>query len=118
MVAERSNKTRKETVLGNEILSEMERKLRETLRGVRVVGVRLIRKEKTCQDAIKLLCNEGWFAFPRTAGEVYRELRVRGYNYGKSRVSHSLASLAKDGYLRRIGRPREYRYFSTEMRKT
>ena len=68
--------------------------------------------EKTCESAIRRLCQENWFAVPRSASEVHQELLRRGYHYGKSRVCHSLLTLVKEGYLYRSGLPKKYVYFS------
>lgn len=96
----------------NPKISEIERALKETLSLIEAsrVRVRFIPREKTCKNALKMLLKEKWFTFPRTVSEVYQELRRRGYNYGKSRISHSLLDLVKEGYLYRIGYPKKYKY--------
>jgi hypothetical protein len=102
-----------EATKGREALDEIKQYLEDSFAPYKPfkIEIRVAPKEKTCDDAIKLLCKEGWFNFPRTASEVHRELSKRGYGYGKSRISHSLLSLVKEGYLLRTGFPKKYRYF-------
>ena len=66
--------------------------------------------KKSCKDVIEDLWREGWFEKERRLSEVYVELSSRGYNFDKSAISHALASLTRDGKLRRIGKERKYRY--------
>ena len=65
---------------------------------------------KSCKEVIEELWREGWFNVERKLSDVYIELSKRGYNFDKSAISHALASLAKEGILRRVGRERKYRY--------
>ncbi|HIE37432.1 TPA: hypothetical protein EYP83_04605 [Candidatus Geothermarchaeota archaeon] len=65
---------------------------------------------KSCKEIVEDLWREGWFSKERRLADVYRELAGRGYNFDKSAISHALASLTKEGILRRVGRERKYRY--------
>ena len=64
----------------------------------------------TCKGLIKSLWHEGWFASPRSLGEVHEEMARRGWHYDRTAVAHALLDLVREGVLTRQGKPRRYRY--------
>lgn len=73
-------------------------------------------QKETCESLIISLWAEKWFKISRTAAEVHDELSWRGYKrYGKSRISHCLANLTKDGYFIRLGTNVRYRYIQKDL---
>ena len=64
----------------------------------------------TCRGLLENLWFEGHFISERSLGEVHEELSRRGYNYGRTAVSHSLTDMVRENILTRIGTMRNYRY--------
>ena len=67
-------------------------------------------RAETCKGLIQRLWEEGWFATPRSLGEVHSEMARKGFHYDRTAVAHALIDLVKDNILTRDGRPRRYRY--------
>lgn len=67
-------------------------------------------RAETCKGVITRLWREGWFASPRSLGDVHTEMARRGFHYDRTAVAHALIDLVKDNLLTRDGRPRRYRY--------
>ncbi|MBC7129687.1 hypothetical protein H5T51_00515 [Candidatus Bathyarchaeota archaeon] len=67
-------------------------------------------RAETCKGVIQTLWQEGWFAKPRSLGEVHSEMARRGFHYDRTAVAHALIDLVKDGILTREGKPRRYQY--------
>jgi hypothetical protein len=67
-------------------------------------------RAETCKGIIQRLWEEGWFATPKSLGEVHREMARRGFHYDRTAVAHALIDLVKDGILTRDGKPRRYQY--------
>ena len=67
-------------------------------------------RAETCKGIITKLWQEGWFATPRSLGDVHSEMARRGYHYDRTAVAHALIDLVKENILTRDGRPRRYRY--------
>jgi hypothetical protein len=72
--------------------------------------LRHLPKRKTCKGIILDLWNEGWFSTIRLLGEICEELEKRGYHFDRTAVAHSLLDLVREGYLKRIGTARNFRY--------
>jgi len=67
-------------------------------------------RAETCKGIIQRLWEEGWFATPRSLGEVHSEMARRGFHYDRTAVAHALIDLVKDAILTRQGKPRRYQY--------
>lgn len=67
---------------------------------------------QTCKEVIEELWSEGWLSEERRLGDVWKEMKRRGYHYDRSAVSHALLDLVREGVLTRLGKPRKYRYVS------
>ena len=67
-------------------------------------------RAETCKGVITRLWQEGWFAVPRSLGDVHSEMARRGFHYDRTAVAHALIDLVKDNILTRAGKPRRYRY--------
>ncbi len=81
------------------------------LKGMSLVTERVSTpRAETCKGLIGKLWEEGWFATPKSLGEVHSEMARRGFHYDRTAVAHALLDLVKDGILTREGRPRRYQY--------
>ncbi len=69
-----------------------------------------VARAETCKGVIMKLWEEGWFAAPRSLGEVHSEMARRGFHYDRTAVAHALIDLVKENILTRDGKPRRYRY--------
>ncbi|MCD6242103.1 hypothetical protein J7K06_00195 [Candidatus Bathyarchaeota archaeon] len=69
-----------------------------------------VARAETCKGVIMKLWEEGWFASPRSLGEVHSEMARRGFHYDRTAVAHALIDLVKENVLTRDGKPRRYRY--------
>jgi len=67
-------------------------------------------RAETCKGIIMKLWQEGWFATPRSLGDVHSEMARRGFHYDRTAVAHALIDLVKENVLTRDGKPRRYRY--------
>jgi len=68
------------------------------------------RRFETCRGLLMTMWREGWFATPRSLGEVHEEMSRRGYHYDRTAVAHTLVDLVREGTLFRDGSMRNYRY--------
>jgi len=67
-------------------------------------------RAETCKGVIQNLWREGWFASPKSLGDVHNEMMRMGFHYDRTAVAHVLLDLVKDGLLTRVGRPKRYLY--------
>jgi len=67
-------------------------------------------RAETCRGIMERLWREGWFAEPRSLGDVHREMTRIGYHYDRTAVAHVLLDMVRDGVLTREGKPRRYVY--------
>lgn len=68
------------------------------------------RRFETCRGLLVTMWREGWFAAPKSLGEVHDEMSRRGYHYDRTAVAHTLVDLVREGTLFRDGSMRNYRY--------